>query len=297
MGEIAGLIGAMFWGFTSLLVRYEARNMDVIVLNALRTTVGAAYLVLALLGLSWLGSYTLSFGSTPTLTIGLLLVSVVFSLGAGDSLYFLSMQRIGVARAMPLSMSHPLITSALAVAFLGEVITAVMLGGMALILGGLYLVTMPGRGRVIVPHADPAATRVGIGMALGAAVCWAFSSVAVRPALDQVDALTASTFRVVVGALTVWLVAIWTGRRIKRSQLTRTRMGMALLGGTLTAASMTLFMLCIQLAGVARAATLGATSPIYTVPLSALLLGEQITPRMVVGTLLIVGGVILLVGG
>jgi drug/metabolite transporter (DMT)-like permease len=179
------------------------------------------------------------------------------------------------------------------VAFLAEPATAGLIGGLALIPIGLYLVTVP-RGRVVVPKADPPALRAGILMALTAALLWAVSSVIIRPALDQVDVLTATAFRMVTGAMTLWLIAGWRARRAAApAQFPRFRI--ALLGGTISSCSMFLYTLAIQQAGAARTSTLGATAPLYAVPLSALLLGEHVTPRMAFGTLLAVAGVILVV--
>jgi len=47
LGELAGLVAALCWSLTSLLMRVEARRADVIVLNALRTTAAAGYLASA----------------------------------------------------------------------------------------------------------------------------------------------------------------------------------------------------------------------------------------------------------
>ncbi len=295
LGELAGLVAALCWSLTSLLMRVEARRADVIVLNALRTTAAAGYLLVLLGALGWLGLHAVTLGERPALGLALLLVSVTFAIGIGDSSYFLSMQRIGIARAMPLSMSYPLLTTLLAVPLLGEPVTPGLVAALVLIPIGLYLVVMPAPGRVVLQKADARALRAGLGLAMVAAVCWAVSAVTVRPALNQIDLLTATTIRITFAAGLVWLIS-WRGGRLKRpGQISRTRIGMALLGGTLSAGSMLLYLFATQQAGAARAATIGATSPLYAVPLSALFLGEHVTRRVVTGTLLTVLGVALLV--
>jgi drug/metabolite transporter (DMT)-like permease len=295
VGELAGLAAAACFATTSLIMRSEARHIDVIVLNGLRTSVSAIYLLVAIAAMVWLGGSAPSLGPHAALNLALMLGSVVLAIGAGDTMFFLAMQRIGVPRAMPISMSHPLFTSILAVLFLGETINAGFVAGIVMILGGLYLVSVPARGRVVVPIADAQATRVGLAMALGAAMCWAVSTVLVRPALLEVDTVTAATLRVCAGALTIWVIAAWGGRRLARAQLTRARLGLILVSGTLSAGSMILYLLSIQEAGAARAAVLGASSPLYAVPLAALLLGEHINVRILVGMLLAVSGVVVLI--
>src|SRR5581483_4913083 len=226
----------------------------------------------------------------------LLVCSIAITVGIGDSLYFLSMQRIGVARAMPISMSYPLLASLLAVILLGERITLGLVGGLVLIPCGLMLVTLPA-GRVVVPAADAQARRVGLAMAFAASIAWALAAVMVRPALDQVDVLTASGIRSAAGAMSVWLVAWRTGRLEARTKLSRARAGMALLGGTVPAFGGLFSLYAVQHAGVARQATLAATAPLYAIPLSVLVLGEHVTRRIALGTVLTVVGVVLVVGG
>jgi DME family drug/metabolite transporter len=205
------------------------------------------------------------------------------------------MQRIGVARTMPISMSYPLLASVLAVALLGERVTPGLLGGLLLIPLGLLLLTLPS-GRVVVPDADAGSLRAGVALAAGAALCWAISAVMIRPALDQVDVLPASVIRTTAGAASVWLVGWRLGRLDAWRMLHGPRLQMVFVGGIVPAFSGLFSLYAVQHAGVARQATLAATAPLYGVPLSALALKEQVTRRMALGTLITVIGVALVIG-
>lgn len=296
LGELAGLTCAMSWAVTTLLVRHEARRANVLMLNAVAASTAGGLMVVLLLALIGLGAYSIAFGARVWVGVGFLLGSTVFSLGMGDNLFFLALQRIGVGRAMPLAMSEPLLATLLAVLFLGERVTPGLLLGLVLIPPGLYLVTLPARGRIVDPKADTRALRLGVAMALGASVAWALSAVTLRPGLDQVDLLTASAIRTCAGAGLVWLVAKRSRRWLPQTEAGRPRLWVALLAGVFSGASTLFFAFSVLHAGAARAATLAATSPLYAVPLSALLLGEQVTGRMMVGTLMAVAGVVLVVG-
>ena len=295
-GELAALACAMSWCITTLVMRQEAKRTNVLVLNALATMMAGGWIVLLLLALVASGRHAVAFGPRPLQGVAFLLAGVIFSFGVGDNLYFLAVQRIGVARAMPISMSQPLLASLLAVAFLGERVTPGLAGGLVLIPAGLYLVTLPARGRVVLPDADAPSLRLGVTMALVGAAAWALATVLLRPGLEQVDAVTGSAIRASVGSALVWLIA-WRGARlVPGTPMGRPRPGMALLAGTFAAAATVFFSLAVQNAGAARAATLAATSPLYAVPLSALLLGEQVSRRMLLGTALSTAGVVLVVG-
>src|ERR671926_1720560 len=110
MGELAALVSALTWGATTVVVRAEARRLDVLLHNALRSTLGSGYTLVLLLALSASGLHAPRLGEGWLLGVTLLVLSVVLMVGGGDSLYFLAVERIGVARAMPISMSYPLLT-------------------------------------------------------------------------------------------------------------------------------------------------------------------------------------------
>jgi drug/metabolite transporter (DMT)-like permease len=56
-----------------------------------------------------------------------------------------------------------------------------------------------------------------------------------------------------------------------------------------------LFVLAVQRAGAAKTAVLSSTAPLFALPLAALLLGERLTGRVILGTLLSIAGVWLVV--
>jgi drug/metabolite transporter (DMT)-like permease len=64
--------------------------------------------------------------------------------------------------------------------------------------------------------------------------------------------------------------------------------------GLLSVLATVLFLQGVASAGAARTAVLTATSPIFVVPISVLLLGERATWRLGVGTLCSVAGVVVL---
>src|SRR5690349_11732180 len=172
LGELAALVAATTWGVTTVLVRAESRRIDVIFHNAVRSTMSCSLVVLTVLTLGLLGLHSPTFGPRPWQGVAFLVLSIALTVGAGDSMYFVAVQRIGVARAMPIAMSHPLVTALLAAALLGEHVTAGLVGGLVLIPSGLFLVTRP-PGRVVLPKADAEAARAGILMAFAAAGLWA----------------------------------------------------------------------------------------------------------------------------
>jgi drug/metabolite transporter (DMT)-like permease len=295
VGELAGLACALSWSITQVLVRQEGKRASLLAISTLVAAAAAICTALLLGMLLALGQHTIAIGPQPARGFAFLLAAVVLNVG-GDNLIFLASARIGVSRALPISMSQPLLTTLLAVLLVGERVSPGLAAGLILIPGGLYLVTLPARGRVVLPPADARSLRLGASMAIGAAVSWSVAAVFMRPALEQVDTFTAATVRTAGGALLMWLIT-WRGAQLIPSAATgRPRLAIAASAGLLYGAATILANVAVQQSGAARAATLIATSPLWAVPFSALLLGEQVNRRMLLGTFMAVLGVALVVG-
>src|ERR1700730_5449519 len=139
LGELAGLLSAFAWGATGIVIRAYLGDVPAVAVNSLRNTMSAGVFVLV-----WLG-----FGDRAPIPLNaalLLGASMIVGLVIGDSLYFEALKRIGVARAMPISMGYPVVTSLLAALLLGERFTATSVIGILATLGGVYLVAMPPAG-------------------------------------------------------------------------------------------------------------------------------------------------------
>ena len=283
------MLAALAWAVTGLLVRSQGGRLHAIVINAARCTIAGAIFVAA---------YPLAGNHSPIplAAWGFLGISLVAGLGIGDSLYFEALKRIGVARAMPISMGYPVLASIGAVVLLGETLGPWAAVGIPLTLGGVYLVAVP-RGAARQVAANEVRGRaywLGVGLAATAAVSWSCSTLALRPALDLVDVPTAGAIRMPIVSVLLWITAGRTHVLPQRAHIDRSMLrGMALTGLT-TIAATGLFLQSVALAGAGRAAVLNATSPLFAVPFSVLFLGERGSWRLVAGTLCSVTGVVLL---
>src|SRR6266508_4776688 len=91
--------------------------------------------VLAVGGLAKLGG--MSAGS-----FALLAVSIVLAIAVGDVLFFESARFLGLARAMTVSMTYPLMGAVLAAVFLDEPISARLAVGSVITLSGLAIIVL-----------------------------------------------------------------------------------------------------------------------------------------------------------
>ncbi|HYB43257.1 MAG TPA: DMT family transporter, partial [Candidatus Methylomirabilis sp.] len=220
----------------------------------------------------------------------LLSASVLIAVGVGDTAFFESTRGLGLARAMTVSMTYPLLSALMAAMFLGEPLSGRLAVGSLLTLGGLVITVSPtGRER-----AGPEHLWFGIGGASLASLAWAVSVVMLKPSLGQVDAIQAQAVRLPVAALLLWSVP-WTWRAsapLRRHGLAAVWRLLAL--GALTGISSVMFVAGVRHTGVAVATVLSSTAPIFAIPLGLVFLGERLTPIAIAGSLATVVGIAVL---
>ncbi len=133
LGELMAIGSALAWSFTSVAMRPVA-GRALWRSSLLRMIVCAALLAVY----AWpSGALQRAINAAPLAWL-LLLGSTICTMGVGDSLYFLSAARIGVARALPIAAAFPLLTTAGAVLVLHSVAAAVgTLASASMFLGGI----------------------------------------------------------------------------------------------------------------------------------------------------------------
>jgi drug/metabolite transporter (DMT)-like permease len=286
LGALCALGSACTWAVTSLIVRTLNPVLGTVAINAFRTTGGGLALLAAVLLLR--GPVAMTEISIPTLL--LLVVSIVAAIVIGDTAYFDSTRRIGLARGMTISMTYPLLSALLAAAFLDEALTARTAVGSLVTLAGLALIVRGGPDGAVAPDG----WWIGVAGAVLAAVAWAVSVVALKAPLREVDAVTAQAIRLpIAGALlfaTPW--ARGTVSQVRggdRSVVTK-----LIVLSALTAVSSVMFVAGVKYAGVAVTVVLSSTAPMFAMPLGVIVLGERLTIRPILGTVIAVGGIAML---
>jgi len=285
VGALCALGSALAWSVTSLLVSALAPRIGTLTINAVRTTLTAGIVVGWMLSLGGLGTIaTLSLTS-----VALLGVSIVFAVAIGDTIFFESAQRLGLGRAMTISMCYPVIAASLAALLLDERLSAPIVVGGLLTLAGLILIVTAR----VEPPGEPRAWR-GVIEALLAAVAWGVSVVALRVPLQQIDAVTAQAVRLPVGAVLLW-VTPWALRGVPALRRGGWSLWLRLIAlAALTAVSSVLYGASVKYAGVAVATVLSSTAPLFAVPLGVVFLGERLPWLAMLGALVTVAGIVVL---
>ena len=296
VGEIAALAGAFTWALTTVLVKGPVSRMGAIAVNTIRTWVGAFVFLAILLATGGIGELL----ATPPQTALLLALAIIVGLGIGDTLYFESVQLIGVSRALPISGTYPLPTFAITALWLGETIKPAYILGTALIVLAVYLTARPDKHCKLIGGLarNKAEFRRGILLSIVAALLWAGSTAVLKFAVGETDLVVANTIRLPAAGL----VLLFAARRRKgglgiRATDLKTLGVVALTGVIGTALGSFLYLFAVVEAGAGRTAALNSVSPFFGAPLSLIFLKERIAPAVLVGTLLSVAGVWLLIFG
>jgi drug/metabolite transporter (DMT)-like permease len=291
VGLISAFLSMIFFGVTNIL--YKKMSDDISVMDIMFTRMWVSLPVAYLFGVLASGSLTFT---VPSEALFPLIFSMVIGVLLGDGMYFLSQERIGVSRAFPIAMSYPLLVYFLAVVFLGEPIILQRVIGAVIILVGVIMIT---RAEQDEEKIDKRWTkddiRIGIILAFLVFFSWAASDVIFQFGLEGVGAAEANFYRVFAASLMLVPVFLLTLRG-ERTFPSRRVMGQALLVGIMALGfSLITYSFGVKFVGVTVTVLIIASAPMFTAPLSAIFLDEDVNRNVALGTILTIIGVLLVI--
>ena len=282
-GIAGGLGSSMTWAATSILVRSLSGILSPAGISALRSTVGGSILVAIALATGHAGEVA----RMPLWVVLALWGSIILAMGFGDTMFFASMDHLGVTRALILSMANPLLTTLVGIGLLGEPMTLPRAAGILLVMGGLVLI-IAGKGE---GGSERRGTRQGMQLVFWGAGAWALSAVILKPAIEAVSVVAATAVRLPMGGLFLWMTP-WT-RGTLRAIATSTPAERRRLAAVcfLSAFSSLLFVSGIKFSGVAVGNVLASASPLFTLPFEVWVLGRRPSRQTAMGAVVTVAGV------
>ena len=292
MGELAAIATAFCWAFTSIFFSYSGRHVGSVVVNLSR-------LLFAVLLLTathfWLYGSLLPWQAEP-FRWGWLSLSSLLGLVLGDGALFQAFVLLGPRLSTLIMALVPIFTTFMGWLIFGETVSLLELAGISLTVGGVAWVVSEKRpGGAAVENKQYG---LGILFGLGGALGQATGLIAAKFGLvGDFPAASATVIRMLVAMLVLWSVASLRGRVVSTvKQWQHRQVFSAIVAGTIVGPflGVWLSLVAIQLARVGIASTLMALTPIILIPLSRLLLKEQISLRSIVGTLMALLGVTLI---
>lgn len=292
IGILCALAATLTFGITNII--YKRIDSDISILDIVVTRV---WVSLPLAYFFAVGSASSLVITVPYETMFPLAISMIFGIVVGDTMYFQSQKRIGVARAFPVVMSYPLVVYLLAALFLGEpVIPQRVLGAIIVVIG----VTIISRSEYSIDdeYQDKSKERdrrMGLVFAFLTIAFWALSDVIFQYGVRDVGAAEANYFRMVIASIVfipIFLISFKGERELPSRSITSIALVSGLIGFGL---SLILYSYAIKFVGATITSVIIASAPVVTAPLSAMYLREEVNKRVGVGTVLTILGIFLVV--
>lgn len=290
-GELAALGVAFLWALTSIVYSKLGKKIPPLLMNLSKGGIAIALIIFTILlsGQQLLPSINL-------IPFMLLVLSGAVGIGIGDTAYFSALNRLGARRTLLLKTLGPPFAAITSTIFLKEQLSYTAWVGILLtVLGVAWVISeratsVTGTNKQLIP---------GVGFALLSAFTDALGAVFSRAALTDtsVTPLWSAMVRLIGGAL-ILLLWLMLERKPVGVPVKELRSGKLLVIIALCAFLSTYLGFWLQqislkftTAGVAK--SLGATSPIFVIPIT-FFLGDVVTIRAILGVFVAVAGVGLL---
>jgi drug/metabolite transporter (DMT)-like permease len=287
-GELAALSAAFIWAIVSLVYASFGKQMPPLLLNFTKSSI-AILLILLTLGLRQ------EVPAVEMQPFALLFLSGAIGIGVGDTAFFASINCVGARRSLLLEALAPPLTALLAAVFLQEQLAISAWLGIALTIAGVTWVVIERTPHTVASYQRPLR---GSLFGLLAALSQASGSVLSRAAFIEpsVSPLYSTLIRLMGGVAVLLLLLLFQRQHWQR--FNRLRSGQFLAAITATSFVGTYLAIWLQQtalkytkAGIAQ--SLSATSPLFILPF-ALIMGERLSIRAVLGVLIALSGVWLL---
>jgi uncharacterized membrane protein len=226
-------------------------------------------------------------GRPPARAVAFFALAGLIGTVGGRLLRFVAIESVGASLSAALINLHPLVSSSLAIAILGERVTAPIMVGTLVIVVGTTLLSAGGRGAGVRP--------VLLVLPVLSAVCFGVVAILRKIGLGGMAPLPG--FAVNVTAALVAYAAFLVAARQTWVMACRGRSLLDfVLAGVAENLSVFLLVFALSLGSVSVVAPLSSVSPIFVLVLSLFFLRgiEILNRRIVAGTLLIVAGVYLI---
>jgi DME family drug/metabolite transporter len=218
------------------------------------------------------------------------IVAGVFAPGVGRTLNFVGIERIGVARSVPIVNSSPMFASVFAVIFLGEVWLLQNIFGTALVILGVIILSS-------IRASQGQWRKMDVIYPMLGAVSFGISSTLRKAGLgvDNVPLLAAAVTATAGLLLSLGLLRANGGRQIFR--LPQRSLAWYFAAGVFNTGAMLAVFYALSMGRVVIVEPIVAANPVLSVLLTAIFLRdlESISPRVLAGAICTVAGTVLVV--
>jgi len=287
-GEICAIMAALCWAFGASLYKKAIRDMNPIKFNLIRSISVLIYAFSIVFILGKLGSvFNLDLSTITNMGISSILVLV-----AGDTLYFIGLRTIGVTKTVPITYSYSILVVLLGAIILDEAITLQLILGTITIILGVWLVA----NKALDQTQQSNTSLLGVISSLGTVLCWGFGVVFFKIILDSNDPYILAAGRMLFLIPTLAILSIIPYRnKSNNRKLSRIQLFLALLSGLISLGiGDNLLYLALDSTNTNIVAPLTSLTPIFSALIAIIFLGEKVSTKTIIATLLVTTGTMLL---
>lgn len=209
-----------------------------------------------------------------------------FRLILGGAAYMKGLENISVSRFIPILFTFPLLTILLSALLLKEKIRLEVVGGTFLIVVGIWILS---RGKGAIGEKN---IRFGVSMAILAAFLYAFSIVATKTGLKDVDPFQSALISMPVPLLLLYLYYSMNNGAGKIFKLKKEAYVLLGLGGIAGMGfGSYFFFVSLTMIGAAKATGLSAITPVISSLIALITLKEKLNAAIIIGTGATIAGI------
>ncbi len=275
---------ALFAGLTAVLAKCGIRKADSDAATAIRTIV---VLIFSWLMVAIVGSFP-TIGSLNAKTWIFLVLSGIAT-GASWLCYFRALQVGDVNKVVPIDKSSTILTILLALIFLGEPVS--WLKGLAVLLIGAGTFLMIEKKAA---DKDKKEKKSWLLYAVLSAVFASLTSILGKIGIDGVESNLGTAIRTGVVLVMAWLIVFIKGKQHTLRQIPGKELGFICLSGLATGASWLCYYKALQDGLASVVVPIDKLSILVSIGFSAIVFGERLSKKALLGLVLIVGGTLLM---
>ncbi|MBI4928814.1 MAG: DMT family transporter [Anaerolineae bacterium] len=293
MGNLAAIFTSVCWTISSVLFTSAGRKVGASVLNRLRLSFAMVWIMIMHLLLQG----TLFPFDAPLDRWVWLGLSGIIGLVLGDLFLYQAYVSIGPRIATLIMSLSPVMSALLAWWLMGEALRGGQIAGILLTVAGIMLVVFDRTGGLM---ATTNRRQFGLGLlaAFGGAVGQTIGVLLTKRGLEgDFSSVSGLAIRMLVSTVVIWILTLLArqgGSTIL--QLKEGKVFRLILLGSIVGPFLGIWgsIIAIQQAPVGIASTLMSLNPIFLLPISALFYKEHIRAQAVIGTLISMGGIVVL---
>jgi drug/metabolite transporter (DMT)-like permease len=295
-GELCALLAALTWACAMVLFKYSGQRVTPLALNLFKCVVAVVLLGVTLLAAlrfqPLLGDESVErVLSLPTGHIWILVASGVIGIALADTLFFYSLNIVGVGIISIVDCLYSPLVILLSWVMLSEQLTLAHFMGLALILAGVVVST----GHALPPNTTRRQLLAGILFGALAMALMAFGIVIAKRVLEQWPLIWATTIRLVAGTLMLAVMMLLPARSralwsvFRPSAAWKTAIPAAVLG----ALALIFWIAGFKYADASINAILNQTTIVFAIILATVIVREPLTRRKLVAIVLALTGVLI----